>query len=329
MIAITGANGLLGSFIVQRLLADKIPLMGIKRADSDLTLVKTIQAELTWQDADVLDPIGLTAAFRGVDTVIHAAGLVSFNTSRRDELFLVNTEGTRNVVNACIASGVKRLIYISSIAALGRQKGTSQLDEETKWEESSLNSHYAKSKYLAELEVFRGQEEGLEVSIVNPSVILAPADWEKSSAQLFKYIWKGQKFYTHGYMNVVDVRDVAESVVRLLSYPKSGERFIISGGKVEFIDLFRKIAQRFHKPAPTIRVSTALAGMAAWLEEKRAFLMGYEPLVTRQSVKMTRGDFTYSNQKSIQELGLRYQTLENTLDWCCSEFLERYTTNKD
>lgn len=328
MIAITGVNGLLGSFIAQRLLADKLPLMGIKRVESDLSLVNTIQAQLTWQDADVLDPVGLTSAFLGVHTVIHAAGMVSFNPRRRDQIFLVNWEGTRNVVNACLASGVKKLIYVSSVAALGRQKGISYINEETKWIESSLNSHYAKSKYLAELEVFRGQEEGLEVSIVNPSVILAPTDWEKSSAQIFKYIWQGQRFYTQGQMNVVDVRDVAESIARLLSYPKSGERFIIHGSKVEFIDLFRRIAERFQKPAPSIRVSGSMAGIAAWVEEGRAFLLGYEPMVTRQSVKMTRGEFTYSNQKSIQELGLRYQTLENTLDWCCSEFLARYTTNK-
>src|SRR6185369_576794 len=124
-------------------------------------------------------------------------------------------EGTRNVVNACLTSGIQRMILISSVAALGRKKGQTEINEESQWTDSELNTDYANSKYLSELEVFRGQEEGMSISIVNPSVILAPANITKSSAKIFDYVLKDRPFYIDGSINYVDARDVAELVFKL------------------------------------------------------------------------------------------------------------------
>lgn len=329
MIAVTGINGLLGSFIARQLRAENYSVVGITRSDSDLTLVQDLNNTLTWRTGDVLDPISLVSCFENVETVIHAAGMVSFNPRRADEIFAVNTEGTKNVVNACLKAGVKKLIFISSVAALGRQKSISVLNEDSKWVEGPLNSQYAKSKYLAELEVYRGQEEGLQVAIINPSIILAPTNWNKSSAQIFKYIWDERKFYTHGQMNFVDARDVAAIVSIILNRNIFGEKFIANGGAIEWSEIFKKIADRLKRKPPSIAVSKRLASLVAGLEEMRARVLGYEPVVTRQSVKMAKGKFYYSNEKSINRLEFKYRTIENTLDWCCDEYLRLYTTNKD
>ena len=254
--------------------------------------------------------------------------MVSFNPRNEKELFQVNVEGTKNVVNACIAKGVKKLIHMSSVAALGRQKGSHVIDEQNKWIESPYNSMYAKSKYLAELEVHRGMEEGLEVSIINPSLILAPSDWNYSSAQLFKYVWNENKFYTNGLCNYVDVRDVATIASQLIKTNFKGERFIISAGAISYKDLFDQIASRLNKKTPSIKIYPKLLSVIAILEEIRCSLLGSQPLITRESIKSTREQFTFNNQKSIQRLINQYQPLSETLDFCCEYYVRTYSTNK-
>ena len=230
MIAVTGATGLLGSFILRKLAEEKMPVVALKRKGSSMTLAKDIS--VTWREADVLDPVSLIEAFEGVTTVIHAAAFVSFNPRHQKKIADTNIEGTRHVVNTCLALNVRSLIHISSVAALGRQKGVPHLDENSKWVPGALNTHYAESKYLAELEVWRGMEEGLKAAIVNPSVILAPAKTAQSSARIFDYVRKEGKFFTKGQLNYVDVRDVAEMVWRIHRHEITGERFIANGGHV-------------------------------------------------------------------------------------------------
>ena len=328
MIAITGASGLLGSFITQRLLEGRASVVGLKRPNSNMTLVREFENQIQWIEGDVTDPHSLDHAFQGVNTVVHSAGLVSFNPRKSKELFQINTEGTRHVVNACLKAGVPNLVFVSSVAALGRQKDVHHITEESRWVEGPMNSDYAKSKYLAELEVFRGQEEGLNVAMVNPSVILAPGDWNRSSAQLFKYVWNERKFYTNGNLNFVDVRDVAEAIWKLSQRKLTGDRYIINGGYDTFSNVFLKVAHRFNKKSPFIKVNRSLAGLAATIEEVQSYIFQYEPVITRQSVKMTKGEFYYNNKKSIDTLQLSYKSLEETLDWCCAVFLERYNINK-
>jgi len=325
MIAITGANGLLGSRIAHQLDADMVPFFGIKRNQSDTTLMGDMA--INWKEADLLDIGALNEALKGATTVIHTAALVSFKSRDTEQLYRVNVEGTRNVVNACLSLGIPRIIHISSVAALGRQKGVYHIDENNKWVESKLNSDYAESKYLAELEVFRGREEGLEIDIVNPSVILSQADWDRSSAQIFKYVWKNKSFYTKGSINYVDARDVADLVRLLLNSKASGERYIANGGVVPLKDILTKVATNFNKKAPWIKVPESLVSAAAWVESARSWVTGNEPMVTPQSARTAHERFFYNNEKAIQKLGMQFRTLDDTLQWCCSYYLQNATIN--
>ncbi|MBS1682498.1 MAG: NAD-dependent epimerase/dehydratase family protein [Bacteroidetes bacterium] len=327
MIAITGANGLLGSFILKRFTDEQMPVIGLKRSSSDLSLIQK-PTEIEWRDVDITDSLSVDEALLGVETVIHTAAMVSFDPRSKEKVYRTNVEGTRNIVNACLSLGIKRLIFISSVAALGRKKGQTLIDEDTQWVDSNLNSDYAKSKYLAELEVFRGQEEGLNISIVNPSVILAPANADKSSAQVFKYVNQERKFYTDGDINYVDVRDVAEIVFRLYQNKISGEKFIASGGQVALKELMAQIAQRLGKPSPSIKIAPRFLQLAAWAEEIRCRFTGAEAVISRQSVKMPKEKFVYQNEKSINRLQVQYTPLSNTLDWCCAHYKTVFSTNK-
>ena len=328
MIAVTGATGLLGSFVVKKLLHEKCEVVGIKRKESNTNLLQGYENKINWREADILDALSLEAALKDVDCVIHTAALVSFNPRQTKKVFAVNVEGTRNVVNACLELNIPRLIHISSVAAVGREKGIINLNEQAKWAESPLNSIYAESKYFAELEVFRGQEEGLSTAIINPSIILAPADWTKSSAQVFNYVWREKPFYTTGSFNYVDVRDVADMVFSLSSAPINGERIIANGGTSTYQIIFEEIAKRFHKKKPGIHLKETVVTIASWLEEILSFAIGREPLFTRQSSRMACAIFTYENHKAAEVLNMKFRSLEDTLDWCCGYYLQNVTTNK-
>ncbi|MBX2895677.1 MAG: NAD-dependent epimerase/dehydratase family protein [Cyclobacteriaceae bacterium] len=326
MIAITGANGLLGSYILRKLVAEKVPVIALCRNNSDRKLVTDIK-DITWRNADVTDPVSLEDALQGATTVIHTAALVTFNPRLRDKMMQVNIGGTRHVVDACLALKIPNLIHISSVAALGRKSGVPRIDENTHWVDSNLNTDYAISKRLAELEVWRGAEEGLAVNVINPSVILAPADWEKSSARLFQYVWQEKKFYTDTHINYVDVRDVVAVIWKLLEHKISHQQFIVNAGSASVKNLFDLMALNFKRKAPSIKVSTGWVKWLAWADELRSRITGSEPMITRQSARVTKENFFFANDKVKHELGISFSTAEETIAWCCQQYLYAYNTN--
>ncbi|MEJ0033267.1 MAG: NAD-dependent epimerase/dehydratase family protein [Bacteroidota bacterium] len=310
IVAVTGANGVVGKVIVDTLNDEKITARPVVRPETD-----------------ILDMAGLIKAFEGVDAVVHAAGLVSFNPRNKKKLLDVNVQGTRNVVNACLANGTKKLVHISSVSALGKHRADSLVNEDSKWTPGLVASDYAQSKYLAELEVFRGMEEGLKVSVVNPSLVLAAGDGQRSSSHLFGYVWRQRRLYTDFTVNYVDARDVSKIVTRLLREDYNGQRFIASAGRATMKELFQKVAERFQKKAPSVLVPKNFASTAAWLEEFRSRLIGSEPMITRQSVRVLREAVTFENSKAKKILGIEFQSLENTLDWCCDLYKNNLTHN--
>lgn len=328
MIAITGANGLLGSFIIRELVKTNARFVAIRRKGSDTSLLSDISHSINWREADIVDVVALNEALQDVSVVIHAAGLVSFNPRDEKKIHAVNVEGTRHIVDACAANNVKRLVHVSSVAALGRQKDQHEVDESNRWIDSELNSTYARSKYKAELEIFRGQEEGLSTVIVNPSVILAPADWNRSSAQLFKYVWQQKKFYIDGSLNYVDVRDAARMIVKLLDAPVQNERFILNGGSLSFQDFFTKIAHHFNKKMPTIKLNKSTLKFVAKLEMLRSTLTNSTPIITRETARLAGTYFSYNNQKIMKVLAEEFQTIDETLRWCCEYYIAKINEKK-
>jgi nucleoside-diphosphate-sugar epimerase len=324
MIAVTGANGLLGSYIIRNLFKSNTPFVALKRRDSDTALLDDLKEKIIWRDVDITNPISLEEGFADVTGVIHTAAYVSFNPQKAKTIFQINTEGTRNIVNACLLKGIKRLLHVSSVAALGRQKGQTIINEENKWVESSINSFYGQSKYQAELEVFRGQEEGLSTLIVNPSVILGFSNWDKSSAQLFKYAWKERPFYINGSLNYVDAQDVADASIKLFDSPISGERFILSGGSIPFKTFFDKTANAFQRKSPQINVNPTVANLLAAVEGARTWFTGSEPLITRETARLVNTFFQYDNQKVKKAINFNFQSIDSTLQRCCEHYKRKY-----
>ena len=328
MIAVTGANGLLGSFVIRKLLDHRESVVAVCRESSDKSLLSDVADKITWRYADIMDPLSLREALEGIDEVIHTAATVSINPRKAEEILRINVLGTRNVINTCLEVNVRRLVHVSSVAALGSQKTQTNIDESNKWVDTPFNSVYAESKYYAELEVFRGQEEGLSTVIVNPSFILAEANWNISSAQFFKYAWEEHAFYINGYMNYVDVKDVAEVIYRLLRDKVEGKRFIVSAGNISYLDLLRKITKEFGKKAPTIRVPDAVLRPFAFIESIRAGITRTEPKITKDTAKLASTRFLFVNENITKHLNFRFQPIDETLKRCCRYYIDAVSAKK-
>jgi dihydroflavonol-4-reductase len=323
-ILITGANGLVGSNIARKFAEANFEVLALCRLGCDTRLLNDILPKITIVEGDVLDINSLERAFYNIDYVIHAAAVVSYSPKDRDKMYKVNVEGTANVVNICVEKKIKKLCYVSSIAALGKPHTPNEqaveaiIDENQKWEESPLNSHYAKSKFLGELEVWRGEAEGLKTIVVNPSVILGEGDWSKSSTQLFKYVFDEHNFYTEGNLNYVDVKDVVEAIFQLTISEISSERFILNGGTIIYKDFFERVAQVFRKKPPTRAISPFLTEILWRVEAIRSFFTQKSPLITKETSKNSRTKFAYKNQKIRQALSFEFTNLDDTIVRVCS-----------
>ena len=325
-IFITGATGLLGSYLLRSLIQDGYTdIRALKRKTSSLSLVVEVSNKITWIDGDIRDIFVLEDAMKGVAQVYHCAAIVSTNPRDYKEMMEVNKEGTANVVNAALRADIDKLVHTSSIAAIGRRKKLKTINEKTKWQRSSWNSQYAISKYQSEMEVWRGAAEGLNVAVVNPSVIVGSGNWDYGIAPIMKRIWKGFKFYPVGGTGFVDVRDVARFMVKLMESEISNERYILNGANLSYFTFFELIAKAMNKNAPNVKVGKILkemSWMADWLKSK---LTGHPQLITKQSAAHTSRTFIYENEKSLQAFDHQYTPIEKTIAQMAKQFLEAAT----
>ena len=190
-VLVTGGTGFIGAYILKELVEKGYTVRAIRRSNKLPFFISIdILNKVEWVNGDVLDVISLNEAMQGVDAVIHSAALVSFDKGERKQMYNTNVDGTANVVNLALENGIKKLVHISSISALGRTATGEKVNEEKKWVESKLNSHYGISKNKAEMEVWRGMGEGLDAVIINPSTVLGFGNWHDSSCAIFKNSYK-------------------------------------------------------------------------------------------------------------------------------------------
>ncbi|HAS42545.1 MAG TPA: epimerase [Microscillaceae bacterium] len=323
MVFITGCNGLVGSFIARQFLKEGHRVRALKRQNSNLQYLSDIQDQIEWVEGDVLDVTTLYEVLQACDQVVHSAAVVSFAANDKEMMYKVNVEGTANIVNICLELGINKLAFISSVAAIGRKKDSEVIDETSKWEDSKLNTYYAQTKHLAEMEVWRGHAEGLDTIIVNPSVVIGPSHWDRSSTQLFKYVWDEKKYYATGSLNYVDARDVAKVVFQLMAGEFNGERYILNAGNVQYKAFFEHIAKAFGKRPPHRKVTPLLAAIAwrvAWFQ---SLFTRQSPVITRETAYMSQKHFYYKNAKVVNALNFKFHTLEESINWASEKLLKK------
>lgn len=325
MILVSGATGMLGAHLLLKLLQEDKKVRALKRPTSNLMVTKQIFSYYTtdyeklfskieWFEADVLDTDGVLQAMENIEYVYHAAATVSFASKDRTWMIKSNTKGTQNMVNAALVKQVKKFCHVSSISALGEASNGDFIDEDSFRNPKGRYSGYSISKYLSELEVWRGITEGLNAIIVNPSIILGPGDWRSGSPSIFSNIDKGLRFYTEGITGYVDVLDVVDAMTKLMDSNIHGERFIVSAENLSFKNIFCQVANALEVRRPSIKANSFMLGIAWRLETIKSRLTGKQPKVTKDSAYSAQKPARFSSQKLIDAIGFKYTPITESVE---------------
>lgn len=322
MILVTGGSGLLGKEVITQLLKQGKKVTAIYNK----TLLPTFNStNLIPFQCDILDVVGLEEVMQqGITEVYHCAAIVTFDPKRKKELFKINIEGTANIVNAALAASVKKMVHVSSVAALGIVKNDTLIDEKMVWTEETAKSNYGESKYLGELEVWRGIGEGLDAVIVNPVIILGEGDWHGGSSQIFKSAYDEFPWYAEGVNGFVDVRDVAAILILLMESTISSERFIVNAANRTYQQIFNLIAIAFNKKIPHKKVTPLIAKLVWRLEAFKSSFTGKTPLLTKETATSAMQKAYYDNTKLKQFLPqFSYRTIEETITQTCAALQQK------
>ncbi len=320
MIFVTGASGLVGSHLIQSLIEKGLSVRALYR--KNIPVFKHAD-KVDWVKGDILDVISLDTSLQGVSQVYHCAAIVSFAPKQAVTMLQANVEGTANVVNACINHKIHKLVYVSSVAALGRIREDAAVNETMNWTPETSNSIYGKSKYLAEMEVWRGMGEGLNVAIVNPVIILGAGDWNKGSSEIFKSAYDEFPWYTNGVSGFVDVLDVVDAMQLLMNSDIQGQRYIISGANKAYQAIFTQIATAFHKRPPYKKVTPLLAAIVWRLEAFKGMITGKTPLLTKETAATAQAVVHFDNSKFLNAFPtFTYRTMEETIRRVAGELKE-------
>ena len=327
MILVTGGTGLVGSYLLKELVKGNVPVKALYRSAPAALLSAEENKKIEWVRGNILDVSLLTDIMQGVTQVYHSAAVVSFNPARKQELFKINVEGTANVVNAALQAGVRKLVHVSSVAAMGRIRQNQEINESMFWTPETSNSNYGHSKYLAELEVWRGIAEGLPAVIVNPTIVLGAGDWQTGSSKMFKTAYDEFPWYTEGTGGFVDVRDVVKAMMLLMERDVQSERFILSAGNHSYREVFNNMAAAFGKKPPHKKVTPFLASIVWRLEWLKSRMAKQEPLLTRETARTAQALVKFNNNKFLEHFPeFSYIPVQQSIADTCKHLMERFPT---
>ena len=326
MILITGATGLVGSHLLRELSKSNNKIVAIYHNTPPDESFKNLA---TWIQADILDITSLEQAMVNIKQVYHCAAMVSFNPKQKFLLHQQNIDGTANVVNACINLNIEKLVYVSSVATLSKKvKGL--ITEKTTEEIDGGISEYGKTKYLAEMEVWRGIGEGLNAVIVNPSIILGAGNWDNGSTAIFKTAYNEFPWYTNGSNGFVDVEDVIKAMILLMNSTVVNERFILSGYNLTYRNVFAAIAKFFNKKQAHKKVTPFLAAIVWRIESLKSIFTGCNPLLTKETAATAQRKVEYDNNKFLMQFTtFKYGSFETSIERICNELKKKYNLVKN
>lgn len=316
-VVVTGACGHIGVNLVRALIDSGRPVRSLVHVHQ--RGMDGLASELV--RGDVGDTESLCRAFRGAKVVYHLAGCISLSIKDWPRLESINVVGTRNVVEACLRSGVKRLVYFSSIHALQQEPFSAPVDESRPLSDSSGFPPYDRSKALGEREVRRGIENGLDAVIINPTAVVGPHDYEPSylgRAILDMARHRLPALVTGGY-DWVDVRDVVRGAIAAEKRAVSGSRYILSGHWLSLGDIAKTVSEITGTPPPRFTFPLWLARLGIPVISAASKLRGKSPLYTSFSLKVLKSNRNTSHQKASRELDYQprpfRETLTDTLQW--------------
>ena len=329
MILVTGATGLVGSHLLLKLIEQDRVLVALYRSESKknstLNFLKERTksakvAEIIWRKGDVCNQPSLAVAFEGITHLYHCAAFISFAHYKQETLMEVNQQGTTNLVNLAIKHQLKKIAYISSIAAIGSDTTSNSIDESTPWNADQDHTPYAYSKFGAELEVWRATQEGVPAVIVNPGVILGTGVEGNPLELLCNQIDNHLLFYPKGATGYVTVEDVVQVLTDLMDSEIKNERFILVAENWSYEQMLRRIALIRKKRPPRIGLRKSWLQIA-WGLEGILSLFGKRRFMTQALISSLCDVKHIQGNRIIQESSFKYSGIE--------AYLIEHATKKD
>lgn len=319
MVFVTGATGLIGSFLLLELSKREKTIRAMKRKGSSVEAVKNLFQEFSdlhsfekieWVETDLLDIPSLEKSLEGIETVFHAAASVGFDDRSRKLIHEVNVTGTENLVNLAIANQLFNFIYISTIAVLDELPGEFLIDENSKFDAERVHSEYAISKKKGEMAVWRGSQEGLNVLVVYPSVVIGSLDGTRASEKLFELAFKKKAYASQGLTGYVDVRDLTYGMVELAEQKKFNQSFLLTSEDKSFLEVFDFLRKRRNLSPANVLSEKKLKFVRVISQMSRLF---GGPYMSRSSYHALTGKVRYSNRKVKETIGINFRPVEESL----------------
>ncbi|TLU84864.1 MAG: SDR family oxidoreductase [Chlorobium sp.] len=327
-ILVTGATGFIGSSLVKKLAETDDKIFILVRKSSDLTSLTDILHKVHLVYGDITDRSSLDSAMQGIDFVYHSAGLTYMGDKKNALLYKINVDGTRNILQASAIAGVKRVVHVSSITAVGIAFNKKPVDESVIWNFDTISLEYARTKHLSEMEVAEAVKKGLDCVIVNPAFVFGAGDINFNAGRIIKDIYnKRLPFYPLGGICVVDVEIVSEAIISAMKKGKTGERYILGGENVSYKQLADTIsritgAPRVHFPLPFWTAKILKSALDLYKNKNRI-----SKLFNMSMFRVASHFLYFDSSKAIRDLNLRYESHEHSIRNAYEWYRERNMLN--
>lgn len=330
MILVTGGTGLVGAHLLYHLLKNDEKIRAIYRSKDKIESVKkvfsyytddvTLIDKIEWFKADITEVPAMIPAFIGVKKVYHCAAFISFNPKDYIEMRKINIHGTAIIVNLSIDAKIDKLCFVGSIASVGDSINDQLITEENEWNKELDNSGYSITKFGAEMEVWRASQEGVEVVIVNPGVILGSGFWQSGSGKLFSQVYNGFKYFTEGITGFVGVKDVVKTMILLMESTIKNERFILVSENKTYKDVLFAIADGFGKKRPSKKIKPWQTSILWRFSAFVAKISGVQPLLSKYSARSAHSVSKYSSQKIKDALNYQFENVDTVIKNVCKDY---------
>ena len=337
MILVTGGTGLVGSHLIYQLTLENNVIRATHRADSDIERVKLLFKfysknfnqlfkKIEWIEADLNNLSQLQDAFKDISFVYHCAAYISFDPSKYETLRRVNIGGTANIVNLCIKNKIKKLCHVSSVATLGYN--IKEIDENNYWDGNKHKSAYAISKYGAEMEVWRGVQEGVKSVIINPGVIIGPGFSKSAFGKIIKMVTKKKRFHTCGKTGYVDVRDIANIMIRLMNSKIENERYIVVNKNLSYKRVIDIVSSNLGLKNKSTFLSKSKLKIALMLDLVSSKFLNKERKLSKALCKTLTRNFNYSSKKIKKSLSFEFTSILETFEKSCQFYSQEKSSWK-
>lgn len=319
-VLVTGATGFIGSSVLRRLTHEGYEPVALVRAKSNLEAISDFVDTVELRYGDVTDADSVANAMKGVKQVYHCAGVARIGPGHDDMLYKVNVEGTRNVLREALRNDVERVVFTSSVSAVGITGSKKPATEDQHWNLDKLNVPYFRTKHLAELEVAEAVKQGLDCVTVNPSYVFGPGDINFNAGRLIRDLYYRKiPFYPVGGVCVVDIDIVVDGHLAAMKKGRTGERYILGGENITYKMVFDTICNIVGAPKVKLPMLPSLIKLFIKMTENARKLKKVSALINREILASSSNYLYYDSSKARNELGLGHKSFEesirNTFMW--------------